>query len=336
MRPRRMRPRSGRRPRVAAFGAGVLCFAPHPAGAGCTMTGRGSRAAPLRQRVTWRRRPRRPARPPQKNGLRDPCAPPPMARESPGAPRAPATCLPGPPPSTMAQPRPRGMGGQPSTSPLAVVSGTWLRVAVWLSAGGSSGRGIATGETRRSRRQVVLLPRRLTSPGVRLRRMLPRRSRAYLSPPARREGSSWATPTTTFARWILFNGRDWKAAAADLAEDCELIDHARNFTAKGREQCLEAEKGWVAAFSDARVTDARVIDGGDATVLLFTGTGTNDGPSGPLPATGRTVNLSFCEVRYWDSDWPDDARRVVLRPGRHARPARPHAAAGRLEPASAG
>ena len=58
----------------------------------------------------------------------------------------------------------------------------------------------------------------------------------------------------------------------------------------------------MAAFSDARVTDARVIDGGDATVLLFTGTGTNDGPLGSLPATGRTVNLSFCEVRYWDAD----------------------------------
>jgi hypothetical protein len=98
-----------------------------------------------------------------------------------------------------------------------------------------------------------------------------------------------------------FNARDWKAAAADLAEDCELTDHARNFTAKGREQWLEAEKGWVAAFSDARIKDARVIDGGDATVLLFTGTGTNDGPLGPLPATGRTVNLPFCEVRYWDS-----------------------------------
>jgi len=60
--------------------------------------------------------------------------------------------------------------------------------------------------------------------------------------------------------------------------------------------------GGVAAFSDARIKDARVIDGGDATVLLFTGTGTNDGPLGPLPATDRTVNLPFCEVRYWDAD----------------------------------
>jgi len=99
----------------------------------------------------------------------------------------------------------------------------------------------------------------------------------------------------------VFNARDWSSLAAGLAEDCELIDHARGFTAKGREQFLEAEKGWVAGFSDGRVTDARIIDGGDATVMLFTGSGTNDGPLGPLPATGRPLNLPFCEVRYWDA-----------------------------------
>ena len=99
----------------------------------------------------------------------------------------------------------------------------------------------------------------------------------------------------------MFNQRDWSSVAATLAEDCELIDRARGFTVKGREQWIETVKGWVAAQSDARVTDPRVIDGGDATVLLFTGVGTNDGPLGPLPATGRPLNLPFCEVKYWDA-----------------------------------
>jgi hypothetical protein len=99
----------------------------------------------------------------------------------------------------------------------------------------------------------------------------------------------------------MFNQRDWISVAATLAEDCELIDRARGFTVKGREQWIEIVKGWVAGQSDARVTDPRVIDGGDATVLLFTGVGTNDGPLGPLPATGRPLNLPFCEVKYWDA-----------------------------------
>lgn len=100
----------------------------------------------------------------------------------------------------------------------------------------------------------------------------------------------------------LFNRRDWDAAEAVLTADCELVDHARNTTMKGREQWVEAEKAWTAAFSDAAITDTRVLDAGSATVLLFTGTGTNDGPLGSLPATDRTVHLPFCEIREYDAD----------------------------------
>jgi hypothetical protein len=32
----------------------------------------------------------------------------------------------------------------------------------------------------------------------------------------------------------LFNARDWDAAAAEMASDCEFVDQARNVTAKGR------------------------------------------------------------------------------------------------------
>jgi SnoaL-like polyketide cyclase len=99
----------------------------------------------------------------------------------------------------------------------------------------------------------------------------------------------------------MFNTRDWSSVAATLAEDCELIDHPRGFSVKGREQWIETVKGWVVSQSDARVTDARVIDGGDTTVLLFTGVGTNDGPLGKLPATGRPLSLPFCEVKFWDA-----------------------------------
>jgi SnoaL-like polyketide cyclase len=99
----------------------------------------------------------------------------------------------------------------------------------------------------------------------------------------------------------MFNERDWDSVAATLAEECELVDHARGLTVKGREQWIKTVKGWVAGQSDARIIDARVIDGGDASVLLFSGVGTNDGPLGPLPATGRPLNLPFCEVKFWDA-----------------------------------
>ena len=50
------------------------------------------------------------------------------------------------------------------------------------------------------------------------------------------------------------------------------------------------------------ITDAHVIDGGSSTVLRFTGTGTNDGPLGPLPPTGRRLSMRFCEIREYDTD----------------------------------
>jgi|tagenome__1003787_1003787.scaffolds.fasta_scaffold20570101_2 hypothetical protein len=34
-----------------------------------------------------------------------------------------------------------------------------------------------------------------------------------------------------------FNPRDWSSIAAALAEDCELIDHARNFAGETAYSC---------------------------------------------------------------------------------------------------
>lgn len=99
----------------------------------------------------------------------------------------------------------------------------------------------------------------------------------------------------------LFNNRDWDGFMAAFAEECEYVDQARSVTAKGREQVLDFEQGWVTAFSNAMITDATLVDGGSTTVLLFTGSGTNDGPLGPLPATGRQLSMRFCEVREYDA-----------------------------------
>jgi SnoaL-like polyketide cyclase len=99
-----------------------------------------------------------------------------------------------------------------------------------------------------------------------------------------------------------WNSRDWHGLAADLAENCEFVDQARNLTVKGRQQWLELEQAWASAFSDGRVTSVRVTDAGSTTVLRFVAHGRNDGPPGPLAATGRELSLPFCEVREYDAD----------------------------------
>ena len=43
-------------------------------------------------------------------------------------------------------------------------------------------------------------------------------------------------------------------------------------------------------------------NGGNIVVAEFAGQGVNDGPMGPLPATGRSMSLPFCEIMRFNND----------------------------------
>ena len=85
-----------------------------------------------------------------------------------------------------------------------------------------------------------------------------------------------------------FNRRDFRALVEEYAETISWTDHARGITF-GTPQEFEDEflEGWIRASSDCQVTDARYADAGDMVVARFTCRGTNDGPFGPFPATGK-------------------------------------------------
>lgn len=98
-----------------------------------------------------------------------------------------------------------------------------------------------------------------------------------------------------------FNRRDWDAVIRDMAPDVEYVDHPRGMTVKGAAQFVDyLRSGWVTAFSDAAVTNVRYTEAPQRSVAQFDGTGTNDGALGPLPATGRAMNMPFCEVMGYD------------------------------------
>jgi steroid delta-isomerase-like uncharacterized protein len=94
-----------------------------------------------------------------------------------------------------------------------------------------------------------------------------------------------------------FNRRDFDEIAGMMTEDFTYTDHPRGETFRGpdafREGFLER---WVASFSDAEVSDPTYLDAGNASIAQMTGRGTNDGPLGDLPATGKTLNFPLCEV----------------------------------------
>jgi steroid delta-isomerase-like uncharacterized protein len=93
-----------------------------------------------------------------------------------------------------------------------------------------------------------------------------------------------------------FNTRDFAAVANAMAEDVVYHDRARDVTFRGRTGFKEFMQGWIAAFSNAEISEPIYIDGGDTVVAQFTGRGVNDGPLGPLPATGKPVTFHFCEI----------------------------------------
>lgn len=101
---------------------------------------------------------------------------------------------------------------------------------------------------------------------------------------------------TVRAQHEAFNRRDWKGLRKLIADDCVFVD-ALGETHKGPDAFVDGySKPWCEAFSDARVTDAKFHDAGDTVVTEFVGRGTNDGALGPMPATGRPVELPYCEI----------------------------------------
>ena len=87
--------------------------------------------------------------------------------------------------------------------------------------------------------------------------------------------------------------------------------------------------GWVGVSSDIRITDPRYLDAGQTVVSTFTVAGTQDGPLGPFPATGKEFALPLCEMWHFDADRAGRRRRPLLRPALAAHAAGPDAAAVR-------
>ena len=100
-----------------------------------------------------------------------------------------------------------------------------------------------------------------------------------------------------------FNRRDFGAMVSEYKESIRWIDQARGATFRTPEEFRsDFLEGWIRASSDCQVTDARYTDAGETVVARFTGRGTNDGPLGSFPATGKEWSLHMCEMWHFDAD----------------------------------
>ena len=99
-----------------------------------------------------------------------------------------------------------------------------------------------------------------------------------------------------------FNRRDFDAMVSEYAERIRWVDRARGLTFRTPQEFKDDFlAGWIQASSDCEVTEARYTDAGETVVARFIGRGTNDGPLGPFPATGKEWMLPICEMWHFDA-----------------------------------
>ncbi len=87
-----------------------------------------------------------------------------------------------------------------------------------------------------------------------------------------------------------------------MVENFTYQDHARGLSISTRDGFKEYVAEWAESFSDGVITDDQYRDAGDSVVSEFIVRGTNDGPLGSLPATGRSWMGHLCEIMNFDSE----------------------------------
>ena len=106
----------------------------------------------------------------------------------------------------------------------------------------------------------------------------------------------------TLARKVYdaWNNRDWQATRDAVAPDGKITVVGTGDTFEGADGAERYSTMWAAAFPDGRITIDQVHSAGDTVVVEFTGRGTHtatmETSMGPIPATGKSVTLHFCDV----------------------------------------
>jgi steroid delta-isomerase-like uncharacterized protein len=90
--------------------------------------------------------------------------------------------------------------------------------------------------------------------------------------------------------WQAVEAGDWAALGAAYADDA--IYHGTVPTElRGRDQLVALAQGYKAAMPDLRISAIHLLAEGDMVCTWVRISGTNTGPLGGQPATGRTVSL---------------------------------------------
>ncbi len=107
---------------------------------------------------------------------------------------------------------------------------------------------------------------------------------------------------TAAAQVEAFNRRDLDEQVSGYAHTFAMTDHARGSTLRSTGEVKKWNSEFIAASSDARVKIVEVIDAGDIVVSVLEMDGTNDGPLGPMSASGRHFTTRGVQILHFDRE----------------------------------
>jgi hypothetical protein len=106
-----------------------------------------------------------------------------------------------------------------------------------------------------------------------------------------------AKALSLFDAW---EARDYDAVMAQFGDGAHVRDMPRNLVLDAPSDIRDWLMSWVVACSDATAGATAPVASTDGAVVQGVYAGTNDGPFGPLPATGRSVSMPFSIVMRFD------------------------------------
>ena len=99
---------------------------------------------------------------------------------------------------------------------------------------------------------------------------------------------------------IAYNEKDWKTVRATVTPDVTYDEVATGRKVTGVDQCITLWQGWAKALPDSKATFDKAVASGNTAVLEVTWRGTHSGPlespTGPIPATGKRIEIRSCIV----------------------------------------
>jgi steroid delta-isomerase-like uncharacterized protein len=98
-----------------------------------------------------------------------------------------------------------------------------------------------------------------------------------------------------------YNDKNWDQAKASITQDFVYDEVATGRKVNGADESIDSWQGWAQAFPDSRAVFGEAHAAEDGTVVLeVTWQGTHKGPlqtpKGPIPPTGKRIELRACAI----------------------------------------